>query len=422
MTSRVSQSRKFPLFRLSVFLGIILTHSLYSGSLEELTIARAFQLAKLQNPSLLAERYNLEIAKADVTTAKLFPNPVFNNQELIRPSGPGNSFSQSNRQDWFQVTMPIPVAGQREYSIELAIKNLSLAQNNLIEFQRNLLYVVGTKWLEVWIVRQRTLNILRAKHNSDELLSVNELRLKNEVITKSEFLRTQIINEQYEADLYVAEQQLRNQIQIFNTLLGKTGQLDILADGSFPMENFNEDLENLNQISLALRGDILASNAAVSAAATNIKLQEANAYPRPEVGIIYNPQNTERYYGSFVTIRVPIFDRNQGEIEKSISQFNQLQQSRTALELNIKTEVKNALGEFNASRKNFEKYKKIFESSEKVLETVKYSYLRGGTTVIDYLDAQRNWFQTLNLYYDSIFQFRRTYLQILFVTGKIVEY
>lgn len=38
--------------------------------------------------------------------------------------------------------------------------------------------------------------------------------------------------------------------------------------------------------------------------------------------------------------------------------------------------------------------KKILQKSSQVLESVKYSYTRGGTAIIDFLDAQRTWFDT----------------------------
>jgi hypothetical protein len=39
--------------------------------------------------------------------------------------------------------MKIPVAGQRKYSIEFAVKKLQLSQQNLAEFERNLVYIAA---------------------------------------------------------------------------------------------------------------------------------------------------------------------------------------------------------------------------------------------------------------------------------------
>jgi len=68
------------------------------------------------------------------------------------------------------------------------------------------------------------------------------------------------------------------------------------------------------------------------------------------------------------------------------------------------------------------KYRNIIEKSETVLQSVKYAYTRGGTTIIDFLDAQRTWFDTQKMYYEALYNYRKNYLQLLSVTGLINQY
>ena len=97
----------------------------------------AIKFASLQSPSIAYERVKIEIAKADYVTSSLLPNPVFNSQELIKGNISGAS-NGVNRQDWVQMTQSIPVAGQRRFSMDFALKNLELAQNNFLDFQKSL--------------------------------------------------------------------------------------------------------------------------------------------------------------------------------------------------------------------------------------------------------------------------------------------
>jgi cobalt-zinc-cadmium efflux system outer membrane protein len=66
-----------------------------------------------------------------------------------------------------------------------------------------------------------------------------------------------------------------------------------------------------------------------------------------------------------------------------------------------------------------QQYQGILQQSQQILDNVKYAYLRGGTTIIDFLDAQRNWYDTRLLYYDALQSYYQSYLQLLFVTGLI---
>ena len=70
-------------------------------------------------------------------------------------------------------------------------------------------------------------------------------------------------------------------------------------------------------IGIQKRTDVLSAMNSVEVSTTNIKLQKSFAYPKPEAGMMWNPQNKIPYLGFFGTVKVPLFDRNQGEIEKS---------------------------------------------------------------------------------------------------------
>lgn len=399
---------------------------------QPISLQDSLELARRNNPFYIAEQQNVAIANADVTTSKLLPNPVLNNQELIR-QGPaasalpylpatskGGFWNDANRQDWIQLTQKIPVAGQRKFSIELAVKNLQFSQKNLAEFERNLLYIVANKWTDVWFAAQRLNIIKRTKEYSDDLLKINEIRLRNQVITQSEFLRTQNIVEQYEANLATADLALKNETRNLKFLSGVNADIAINTnDNKIPYDKMEETKETLIKYALNNRADIVANKVHQEVHRVNINLQEANAYPQPEVGFIYNPQNGSPYLGTYVTIPIPVLNRNQGEIQKSHSQLKQIISFQDALEKQLEADVQNAIGEYELSKANYERYKKILETTEKVLNTVRYSYLKGGTTVIDYKDAQRSWFDAQNSFYESIFNLRKSYIQVQYVTGKI---
>ena len=118
---------------------------------------------------------------------------------------------------------------------------------------------------------------------------------------------------------------------------------------------------------------------------------------------------------------LPVFNRNQGNILKSKSTLSKKQEYLKNVELNLRTEIRNSLAEFKIAKENYDRYKEIFELSEKVLETVRYGYLKGGTTIVDFLEAQRNWLETQSQYYDSFWMYRKSYIQLLYVSSRILE-
>ncbi|MFC0182359.1 TolC family protein [Pseudarcicella hirudinis] len=123
--------------------------------------------------------------------------------------------------------------------------------------------------------------------------------------------------------------------------------------------------------------------------------------------------------GFFGTISLPFFDRNQGNIQRSQIEKSQNEQNLEVVQLQVKTELSAAFQTYLLKKENLSQYDNILQQSEKVLSNVRFAYIKGGTTIIDYLDAQRSWFDTRQLYYETLLDFHRSYVQLLYVSGNI---
>jgi cobalt-zinc-cadmium efflux system outer membrane protein len=135
--------------------------------------------------------------------------------------------------------------------------------------------------------------------------------------------------------------------------------------------------------------------------------------------MIYNPQNKIPYLGVYGTIQIPIFSRNQGEIQKSKLLQAQAEQSLQTTQQQLKAEITTSFNSYQTQKQNLEKFKLIMKQSEQILSSVKYAYLKGGTTIIDFLEAQRTWFDSQKMYYDELYNYSNSYVQLLYSSGLI---
>ncbi|MFD1817810.1 outer membrane protein, cobalt-zinc-cadmium efflux system [Pseudarcicella hirudinis] len=388
------------------------------------SLKNALKFAQENNPILKTQKFNFGIAEADLSTAGLRPNPSLNNQTLLLADSkyfaPNTDWANNkNRQVWWQLTKRIQLPSQRAYKIEVAKNNLVLTQKNYAEFERNFSLDVANKWLDVWIIKNRLGLLTKAQSNLDTLVNTNKIRFKNQVITETELIRTQLLLDQYNLQLKSVQQEYKNEIERLKFLLGVTDNIEIDENSiieSLPVSGRFEDL--LNQ-ALNNRTDILAANSAIELNKSNIKLQKSLAIPQPELGAIWNPQNTVPYIGFFGTISLPFFDRNQGNIQRSQIEKSQNEQNLEVVQLQVKTELSAAFQTYLLKKENLSQYDNILQQSEKVLSNVRFAYIKGGTTIIDYLDAQRSWFDTRQLYYETLLDFHRSYVQLLYVSGNI---
>lgn len=390
---------------------------------DHLTLQRALQTARENNPILKSEQLNVEISQTDIITARLRPNPILNNQslQLAQPSHfPVNTSwnNGQNRQIWWQLTKPFQIAGQRKYKIEVANQNVKVSENNFSETQRSVYADVAEKWLEVWTAQKQLDIIETAISNIDSLVSINKLRLKNQVITETDLFRTQLLANQYAIQYKTTRQNLMNKQKELKFVIGVQDSVGVDTSDVF-MFNSTSNIDSMLRQSLEYRSDVQMAKSMIDVSASNIKLQKSLAYPQPELGVILNPQNTITYVGVFATIDLPVFSRNQGEIKKSLLLKQQSELRLSTIQTELKKEVSMAYASYQLQLQNTKNYTAILQQSETILENVKYAYLKGGTTIIDFLEAQRSWLEIQQQYYDALQQYRQSYIQLLYSTGLI---
>ncbi|MCP1386355.1 TolC family protein [Runella salmonicolor] len=387
------------------------------------SLHRALQTAKSNNPFLKKDQFNINIAESDIVTAQLRPNPILNNQslQLVKSSVYPNDSkwsNASNRQVWWQLTKPVQLPKQRQYKIEIATQNAQVAQKSYIEAERNLFQATAVKWLDVWAQRKQLDILQSAKKNIDTLVTINKLRLKSEVISETDFVRTELLANQYLLQIKSAEREYQNALNELKLLIGTQDEIQIDTTDQFSY-SFPDSFNELLQQALSARSDLDVLESTIDATKTNIKLQKALALPQPELGIIYNPQNTMPYLGIYGTVDLPFFSRNQGEIKKSYFFKQQAEQYLDAARRQVQTELTNAYTTYQTQRQNVQDFTKVLQQSQDILNKVRYAYLRGGTSIIDFLEAQRSWLDTQQQYYDTLRQFRSSYIQLLYTSGLI---
>ncbi|MBE9462853.1 TolC family protein [Dyadobacter subterraneus] len=387
------------------------------------SLQQALQAAKINNPNLKREQFNVNIAQADIVTANLRPNPVLNNQslQLIKQSKfPDNTSwaNHLNRQVWWQVTKPFQMPELRRNKIEYANQNVILNQKAYTETERNLFQDVANKWLDVWSARKQ-LDILNiAKSNIDTLVNTNRVRLKNQVITTTDLARTELLANQYNVQMRTADQNYKNELVNLKFLMGIADEISVDTTDNF-LFAFPSNIDDLLQDALQSRSDIQTLKSTINVANSNIKLQKSLALPVPELGAIFNPQNGAPYAGIYGTIAIPLFSRNQGEIKKSNVLKQQAEQDLVATQSLIQSEITTAFSSYQTQKQNLQNFTSLLGQSQTILNNVKYSYLHGGTTIIDFLEAQRSWLDTQQQYYETLQLYRQSYIKLLYASGII---
>ena len=404
-----------------------------------LTLQQTLQQVRENSPALRVERFNINAAQADQTTANLRSNPVLNNQTLFQLTNapvPGvesvGLLNRQRRQFWLQATKEFDIYGKRTYRNRLAEANTNLATRSVAETERGLLFDAANRFLDAWYARIQLALLQRAKANVDTLVQLNKVRLKNLVITSTDLARTQLISDQYAIQTRTAQQEFRNRLSELQLVVGSADSINVFLNDSIITPGFDNPLalypnvtasaDSLFQLAAANRTDVRVAEANIEAARRNIDLQQVLAKPRNEAGLIWNPQNSVPYAGIFLTLELPVYSRNQGEIQKSRVLQEQAGQASSLVQARVRSEVQTAYQSFVTSRENVNRYVDIRRDADRVLTSVRYAYLRGATTLIDLLQAQSSWFDTQTAYYQILYTYRQNYVRLIYTTGQINAY
>lgn len=388
-----------------------------------ISLTQALKTATEQNPYMKVGALEVDASRADIVTAKLRPNPILNNQSLqaLRPSQLANNpklLTGESMQTWWQLTKEFQLSGQRKNRIDYANQNVKLAEKEYAEFQRGLYTDVAFKWVEAWNTRKQIDLLKTAVNNIDTLVTINSYRFKKQIITETELYRTQLIAKQYKIQISELNQELRQQLNELQLMIGAKENLSISTSADLGVDSFLK-VDSLLADAYASRTDLQYFQTRQSVMESNIKLQQSLAFPKTEAGFIYNPQNTLPYFGIYATVELPFFDRNQGEIKKAKVQREQALTQIEAVQNTIRTEVQNASLQRETNQNNLKGYALITEQADQILKNVRYSYSVGGTTIIDFLEAQRSWLETQQQYTNLLHKYHQSQIQLLSVTGLI---
>lgn len=390
---------------------------------ENYTLEKAIEQAAISNPLLRINVYEVNKGAASLTTAVLWRNPAFNMQplQLTDPSHFRKNTSWSsgeNRQTWWQLTKSFQLPQQRPGKIAMARLHYDFLKDEFAALQQNVFHEVAIKWNEVRTTEEQFGLLKEGKDIADSLVRVNRARVKDQVITETDLLRLQLIAQQMEVRMINNRKDLHVHLQELRYLLGINDSIRVSMIDSlnyFP----SLTLDTLLSYAMKHRYEVISERTKAAMAERNISYQRSLAWPQPEAGVIWNPQNSIPYFGFYGTIELPIFRRNQGEMQKSFITRIQSDERVRAAELKVRSEVLTAFNSFISERKSLRVYKEVSRNSESVLSSVLYSYRHGATTIIDYLNAQRSWLEIHQQYYDALRHYRESCIELLFATGKL---
>ena len=392
---------------------------------------QAIEEAIQNNLNLLAERLNLSIADARLITAKLKPNPVFSfSGDHLDLAGTG--FSEINgggppEISW-RVDVPIERGRKRDLRIATANYEREIAGARLVDSLRKLKLDVTLGCIEVI---QAKANLALARDNLRtfaELVQTNAVRVKAGSIAPLDLTRSQVAMLQFRRNVRQAELSLLTTKTKLQNLLGRKVLLDdfdLLDELKVPLQPAELQLGFLQELALERRPDLHVLELTQARSQSELRLELALGKVDYTWGAEYRRHQgingKSNSLGFFFSVPLPFYNRNQGEIARVRAEQDQIQRQMQALKAQMQMEVKTAYEEFRSGRELVESIERdLLKPAEQARDTSAYVYRSGASSLIEFLDAQRAFNETMQSYQEAQASYRRALVQLNATVGKEV--
>ena len=396
---------------------------------QTLTIAEAVDEAVQHNLTLIAQRANLSVAETQLLTARLRPNPVASlsadHLDLL-----GTGFDEANNggppEIAFRVDVPIERGGKRERRMDLATASKALAEAQFADAVRTLRADVTLACIDVLAARATRALVADNLRAFEDLARVNRARVAAGSLAPVESTRSEVARLQFRSTAVRADLDLATALARLRTLLGHAAAdpLDVgdnlrIAAAAAP------DLTAVQQLALATRPDLRSLELGQARTLADLRLQEAIGRIDYTVGAEYRRQQgiagRSNSLGFFVTAPLPILNRNQGEIARAGAEHDQLTQQTAAIRAQILADVDIAYREYMTNRELVAAIERdLIQPATSARDISTYTYRAGGSSLLELLDAQRAFNDTMQSYLDAQAGLRRAVARLNAAVGMEV--
>jgi cobalt-zinc-cadmium efflux system outer membrane protein len=394
-----------------------------SPAKRSITISDAVSIFLQQNLQLVAARYDIDTVDAEKLTARLRPNPEFSFASADLPLGfTGNVLQEQTFS--YGITQTFELGGKRGKRINAANANSDLARGQFQAVLWQLTNDLKRKFYAV-LLAESLLDLAKenqktfaetVKHTTElvQLGEISGLDLQRLEVEKLKF-DTDVANS--ERDYEVALRDLRV------TLGGDYRAMDIEIAGTLDYQPYQFSLAELRDEALAARPDLKAAQLSERAADASIRLQDAQRIPDLSLGagIDQVPQGPSTYtFG--VAVVLPVFDRNQGERAKALTERKKAQNQQQLITNQVLGDVDKALVAFEIQTKRVELYRTgVLTKVDNIQNLTEFALKAGESSTIDLLDAIRTRRETLANYYQALFDYQMSLLDLELATATLLQ-
>ena len=353
------------------------------------------------NPVLKSDQSNVDEMKAEEITAYLRPNPQFGMTADGTAIAPKDGSWQPTKGTF--LVPSFSYLHERDHKRELRLQSakegtqITVSQHE--DLDRNMLFALRSAFVQT-LEAKAVLELAKADMEYyDKIIDISKAMFASGALAQIDLDRIELLRVQYESEIQTAIVNLRTaKIALLQLLDDRTPVDQFDVTGPFDFSNELKPLTDFEQAALDARPDLRAAIQGIEQSKTNHKLAISNGSTDPTYSAWYtwnssnNNPNGQQTLGLSVDIPLRIFDRNQGEKQRTLIDIDRNQQLTDAARAQVFNDVDSAYEQVRSNIALLIPYRdKYKDQATRVRDTVTFSYQHGGASLMDFLNAQSDY-------------------------------
>lgn len=362
---------------------------------------------------LLAARERLTIARGRLTQAGLRPNPALDSEYTSAKILGGQNEGDLS----VGVSQLFETAGKRSKRVAVARLELAQVQAEVRALERQFAADLRSAYARALAAAKQLDTQEKLIAANDELLRVTTARLNEGDVAPLDLNLVRVETDRLRAQSVRTRADLEGQLISIRTLAGfeVTEPLRIAPLPEKP-PRLDLSLTEATDMALRERADLQAARLGEEVGSARIQLAQSQAVPNLELSTKYSKRrdvfddtpvgilrDKDQLLTFGVSVDIPVFNRNQGEIASAVGEKAQAQRQREFLEAAIKRDVALAYRRYRAAAEALVLYAtQIMPMAEKNVQAVRAAYNAGEFSVFDVVAEQRRLIENETAYNEAL--------------------
>ena len=381
------------------------------------TIDELISIALEKNPSMAAFKANLEASKADIISARAYPNPEVEFQGV---SGKSLETGESKGEYSAGIGQPIERPAKRSYRKKAALAGVAVAERDLEDFYLQLKAGVRKAFFRL-LSEKKVFDI--AKENLkivNELFKTVELRVKAGEAPEYELVKAKTEVLRADKELKRAFNALAISKVSLNALLGNSLKNEFDIEGEFKLPERRHELPALLSNAMGKHPLILKARKELEAKGYSLEMEKASIFPDITVKGFFSREMDKEAYGLGIALPIPLWYQRTGEIAAAQGEVARAEAGVIETTVQLSRGITEAYQNYLIALDQLNIFEKgLLKQAEEALRIAEFSYRQGESGLLDYLDAQRVYRTTFIEYYQSFFELESSLATLERVAGGL---